>query len=99
MDTLGEIDAGRGAGSSDLAFVDADKANYPAYYEATLRLLRPGGKMLLDNMLFLGRVIDPSNQDAGVLAIRQLNEDIRHDQRVDQVMLPISDGLTLVRRR
>ena len=55
--------------------------------------------MLLDNMLFMRRVIDPSNQDAGVLAIRQLNEDIRGDGRVYQVMLPISDGVTLVRRR
>lgn len=55
--------------------------------------------MLLDNMLFMGRVIDPSNQDPGVVAIRQLNKDIRRDERVDQVMLPISDGVTLVRRR
>ncbi len=99
LDTLREIEAEGGAGSFDLAFVDADKASYPAYYEAALRLLRPGGIMLLDNMLFMGRVIDPSNQDPGVLAIRQLNEDIRRDERVDQVMLPISDGVTLVRRR
>ena len=59
-----------------------------------------GGMIVLpDNMLFMGRVIDSSNQDPGVLAIRQLNEDIRRDERVDEVMLPISDGVTLVRRR
>jgi predicted O-methyltransferase YrrM len=83
----------------DLVFIDADKPSYPDYYEAALRLLRPGGVAVLDNMLYLGRVIDPGNQDAGVLAIRELNERIRGDERVDRVMLPIGDGVTLVRRR
>ena len=83
----------------DLVFIDADKPSYPAYYEAALRLLRPGGVAVLDNMLHLGRVIDPDNLDAGVVAIRALNERIQNDERVDRVLLPIGDGVTLVRRR
>jgi len=83
----------------DLVFIDADKPNYPVYYEGALRLLRPGGVVVLDNMLQGGRVADPGHLDAGVVAIRELNHRIRGDERVDRVLLPIADGVTLVRRR
>jgi predicted O-methyltransferase YrrM len=80
-------------------FIDADKPAYPAYYEAALRLLRPGAVVVLDNMLQGGHVVDLDDLDPGVVAIRELNHRIRCDERVDRVMLPIVDGVTLVRRR
>lgn len=83
----------------DLVFIDADKASYLAYYEAALRLLPPGGVVVMNNMLYMGRVIDPEHRDPDVMAIRALNERIQGDDRVDCVMLPIGDGVTLVRRR
>jgi predicted O-methyltransferase YrrM len=98
-----EAEAETGAGDHfshfDLVFIDADKPNYPAYYEAALRLVRPGGVVVLDNMLQGGGVVDPGNLDPGVVAIRALNLRIRSDERVDRVLLPIADGVTLVRRR
>ena len=83
----------------DLAFIDADKGGYDAYYEACLRIVRPGGIILLDNTLEHGRVADPTASDANVVAIRALNAKIAADERVDHVILPIADGLTIVRRR
>ena len=83
----------------DLAFIDADKASYPTYYEAVLRTMRPGGVVLVDNVLWGGRVIDPAADDADTLAIRAFNDLVAADERVDTVMLPISDGLTLARKR
>ena len=83
----------------DLAFVDADKTSYDAYYEACLRLVRPGGLILLDNMLQGGRVADAADRSESVAAIRALNEKIASDERVEMVLLPLADGLTLARVR
>jgi predicted O-methyltransferase YrrM len=85
--------------SFDLAFIDADKPNYDAYYEGCLRVVRPGGLILIDNVLWSGDVADPSVDNGNVRAIRALNEKIAADERVDHVLLPLADGLTLARRR
>lgn len=92
-------DADWGEGSVDLAFIDADKANYVTYYEALLPLVRPGGLLVVDNTLFFGRVVDPEAQDADTVAIRKLNELLRDDERVDLSLLPFADGVTLARKR
>ena len=83
----------------DLAFIDADKTSYPDYYEAILGRLRPGGAILVDNVLWGGSVIDAAARDADSLAIRRFNDLVAADERVDCVMLPIADGLTLLRKR
>jgi len=85
--------------SYDLAFIDADKPGYDGYYEACLRLVRPGGLILLDNMLQGGRVADPAAEGESVTAIRALNEKLAADERVEIVLLPLADGLTLARVR
>jgi len=87
------------AGTFDFAFIDADKANYDAYYERALRLARSGALIGIDNTLWGGAVADPARQDADTVAIRALNEKIHGDARVDCVLLPIGDGLTLARKR
>ena len=83
----------------DMAFIDADKPNYDAYYEGCLRVVRAGGLILIDNTLWSGEVADPSVTDDNVEAIRALNEKIARDERVDHVLLPLADGLTMVRIR
>jgi predicted O-methyltransferase YrrM len=83
----------------DLAFIDADKPGYDAYYEGCLRVVRPGGLILIDNVLQAGRVADPAADDVSAVAIRALNAKIARDDRVDHVLLPVADGLTLARRR
>lgn len=83
----------------DLAFIDADKGNYPAYYEACLTLVRPGGIIAIDNVLWKGAVIDQSDQNENTLAIRKLNKKIHGDARVTMCMLPIADGLTLALKK
>ena len=83
----------------DLGFIDADKPGYPAYYEEILVRLRPGGVILVDNVLWMGRVADPEADDDQTRAIRAFNDAVADDDRVDRVMLPISDGLTLLRKR
>jgi caffeoyl-CoA O-methyltransferase len=83
----------------DLAFIDADKPSYPAYYEEVLRRLRPGGVILADNVLWMGTVADPTRDDPQTNAIRAFNAMVARDPRVECVMLPISDGLTLIRKR
>ena len=83
----------------DLAFVDADKTSYRAYYEELLPRLSPRGIIIFDNVLWGGSVADPTAQDESTQAIRALNDVIAKDSRVDAVMLPVADGLTLVRRR
>ena len=83
----------------DLGFIDADKPSYPDYYEEILRRLRPGGLLLVDNVLWFGRVADPAADDEQTRAIRAFNDLVAADERVDRVMLPVSDGLTLVRKR
>jgi len=82
----------------DFAFVDADKVAYPVYYEELVTRLRPGGLIVLDNVLRSGRVVDPTAQDEADLAIRKVNDTIALDPRVDCVMLPVRDGITLARR-
>jgi predicted O-methyltransferase YrrM len=85
--------------SFDLAFIDADKPNYDAYYEGCLRVVRPGGLILIDNVLWSGEVADPSATGESVDAIRALNAKVAADERVDHVLLPLADGLTMARRR
>ncbi len=81
-------------GPFDFAFIDADKENYPSYYELCLERLRPGGAIAVDNVLWSGRVLDP--QDKETRAIATLNERVRKDDRVDHVLLTIRDGVMLV---
>ncbi len=83
----------------DFAFIDADKLSYDAYYERALRLVRPGGMIAVDNVLWGGSVADPSDQDEDTQAIRALNDKIHRDPRVDMSLLPIGDGLTLALKR
>jgi len=83
----------------DLAFIDADKPNYPNYYEEVLARLRPNGAILVDNVLWMGEVVNPEAKDEGTLAIRAFNDMVAADERVDCAMLAISDGLTVVRKR
>lgn len=83
----------------DLVFIDADKENYTAYYEHSLRLVRPGGLVMIDNVFWGGSVINPSNQGRDTRAVRELNERIFHDDDVAVSMLPIGDGLTLAMRK
>ena len=85
--------------SFDLAFIDADKGHYAAYYERSLRLLRPGGLLLIDNVLWGGKVADLSVEDDDTQAIRALNRIIHTDERVTEVLLPVGDGLTLAQKR
>ncbi len=82
----------------DFAFIDADKGNYLHYYELCLQLIRPGGVIAIDNVLWSGDVADESKNDADTCAIRHLNARLARDERVDVSMLPIGDGLTLARR-
>jgi caffeoyl-CoA O-methyltransferase len=82
----------------DMGFIDADKPSYPAYYEEILVRLRAGGLILVDNVLWFGRVVDPAADDPQTLAIRAFNDQVAADPRVDCVMLPVSDGLTLLRK-
>ena len=95
METLGELPAA----GFDLIYIDADKKSYDAYYEAALRLVRPGGVLALDNMLWHGAVADPADDSRQARSLRALNIKIHADQRVSPVLLPIGDGLTLARLR
>src|SRR5439155_18698517 len=83
----------------DLAFIDADKTGYRAYYEELLPRLRPNGVIVFDNVLWMGRVADPTENDESTRAIRELNDFLVEDERVDTVMLPVADGITLARKR
>jgi caffeoyl-CoA O-methyltransferase len=83
----------------DFAFIDADKTGYPVYYQELVARLRPGGLIVLDNVLRSGRVIDPDCQGEDDIAIRAVNDTIVADDRVDSVMLPVRDGVTIARRR
>jgi caffeoyl-CoA O-methyltransferase len=83
----------------DLSFIDADKSGYRTYYDELLPRTRPGGLILVDNVLWSGRVIDDANTSADTEAIRAFNDHVVADDRVETVMLPVADGLTLLRRR
>jgi predicted O-methyltransferase YrrM len=98
-DTLAALIAEGEAGRFDFAFIDADKTNYDSYYEACLRLLRPGGLIVLENMLWGGAVADASARDASTRALRALNLKIRDDERVDACLLTVADGAMLARKR
>lgn len=110
-ETLADLIAGRatdeagqplpGPGAYDLAFIDADKARYNDYYEACLQLLRPGGVVMIDNVLWHGRIARPphEDEDADTKAIRAINEHVFSDGRVQASMLPIGDGLTVAMKR
>ncbi|MGB9376160.1 MAG: class I SAM-dependent methyltransferase [Mycobacteriales bacterium] len=99
LDTLDAL-LGEGVGGSyDFAFVDADKSNYGGYYDRLLRLLRPGGVVLFDNVLWSGRIIDAEADDEDTRALRELNDRLADDDRVTISMIPIADGLTLARKR
>ncbi len=87
------------AGSFDFAFIDADKGGYRDYYESCLGLLRPGGLIAVDNVLWGGSVADPSDTEADTAAIRDFNQFVHGDQRVDLSLVPIGDGLTLARKK
>jgi caffeoyl-CoA O-methyltransferase len=99
LGTLDALLADGGAGTYDFAFIDADKENYVAYYERVYALLRAGGLAAIDNTLWSGKVADPGERDAETSALRHLNQQLLHDTRIDLSLLPIADGLTLVRKR
>jgi predicted O-methyltransferase YrrM len=96
LDTLRRLPSGE---PFDFAFIDADKAEYPDYYEEVLRLLRPGGLAMLDNVLRGGEVLEREPQDDRGRGTREVNERIATDERVDVAMLGVADGITLVRKR
>jgi caffeoyl-CoA O-methyltransferase len=83
----------------DFVFIDADKTNYSNYYERALKLVRTGGLIAIDNVLWGGDVADPAENDEDTVAIRALNEKVRTDERVTLAMIPLGDGLTLARKR
>ncbi len=107
LSTLGSLIVSGEAGSFDFVFIDADKRSYDLYYEKALELLRPGGIIAIDNVFLFGSVVDKHVPDAELHArinaadievMRNLNAKISADERVDQTMLPLADGLTLVRK-
>jgi predicted O-methyltransferase YrrM len=87
------------ANQYDFAFIDADKPAYGIYYELLLKLLRPGGLIVVDNTLWSGKVADPGVRDADTVALREFNDRVHRDERVDVSLLPIGDGVTLARKR
>jgi len=99
LETLDGLLAEGRAGAFDFAFIDADKSNYSNYYERCMKLVRPGGLIAIDNVLWHGDVINPAKQDEDTLEIRAFNERVSRDDRVWVSMLPISDGLTLAMKK
>ncbi|MCF7796393.1 MAG: class I SAM-dependent methyltransferase [Lentisphaeria bacterium] len=100
LETLDQMIADKNqAGTFDFAFIDAEKTEYPEYYERVLTLLRPGGLIAIDNVLRGGRVADPGEDDTGTQVMRQFNEDLKNDSRIELSLVPIADGLTLAMKR
>lgn len=99
QETLQALIDGGESGRFDFAFIDADKEGYPGYFEACLKLLRPGGVIAVDNTLWSGQVADPAIQDADTSALRAFNTARHADPRLDLCLLPVADGLTLLRKR
>ncbi len=99
LETLAALSQEGASARFDMAFIDADKENYQAYYEHLLELVRPGGLIAVDNTLWSGRVADPGEQDAETVAIREFNQQLAQDNRVFSCLVPISDGVTLIRKR
>lgn len=98
QDTLALLIANGEINSFDFAFIDADKSNYDAYYEQTLQLVRPGGLIAIDNVLWSGRVADSNIQDNRTNKIRAFNQKLHQDKRINLSLVPIADGLTLARK-
>ncbi|AMO56610.1 SAM-dependent methyltransferase [Endozoicomonas montiporae] len=98
-ETLSHLIEQQQSGTFDMAFIDADKTGYDHYYEQCLQLIRPGGLILIDNVLWSGRVADDTCTDEDTAAIKVLNRKIHNDDRVDMMILPISDGLTIAIKR
>ena len=98
-ETLDALVAGGGACTFDFAFIDADKPGYDTYYERALALVRPGGLICIDNVLWSGAVADAGVNDENTQALRALNRKIHRDRRVDISLLPIGDGLTIARKK
>ncbi|MBN3952055.1 MAG: class I SAM-dependent methyltransferase [Nostoc sp. NMS7] len=99
LETLDQLLATGQAETFDFAFIDADKENYDGYYERLLQLIRPGGLIAIDNVLWSGKVADPQYQDESTQVLRALNEKLHHDERVTLSLVPIADGLTLAIKR
>ena len=97
--TLEALLGDRQEGTFDFVFIDADKENYDGYYERALRLLRPGGLIVIDNVLWGGWVADLRRRDPDTQALRALNEKLHADKRIDLSLLPLADGITLARKR
>ncbi len=99
LETLDRLLADGQAETFDFAFIDADKVNYEGYYERSLQLVRPGGLIAIDNVLWGGKVAYSQFQNSSTLAIRALNQKLHHDQRITLSLVPIADGLTLALKR
>jgi predicted O-methyltransferase YrrM len=99
VQTLDALLADGAAGTVDFAFIDADKENYPLYFERCLQLLRPGGLMAIDNVLLTGNVARPDVSDSEIDSMRALNSALRDDERVELSLLPVFDGITLAYKR
>ncbi len=99
LDIQDALLADQQAGTFDFIFIDADKQNYPGYYERALKLARPGGLIAIDNVLWRGQVIDPDNTKSTTETIRDFNRSLLADDRVSITMIEIDDGLTLARKR
>lgn len=99
LETLASLEQQGQGMSFDLIFIDADKANYPAYLEFALRLLRTGGLVVFDNTLWSGRVLEVAPASEDTRAIQALNRTLKDDPRIDLSLLPLGDGLTLCRKR
>ena len=99
LETLDKLITIEGESTYDFALIDADKENYEQYYERLLILVRPGGLITIDNVLWSGKVADPQNQEGTTVAIRSLNEKILRDNRVTLTMLPVGDGMTVVMKK
>ena len=98
-DTLDARIAAGESGRYDFAFIDADKTGYLAYYERLMKLVRPGGLIVVDNTLWGGEIANPGNRDTDTVALREFNDVLHKDPRIELALLPVGDGLTLARRR
>ncbi len=99
LETLDALIADGESGAFDFAFIDADKVNYLGYFQHALDLIRPGGLILVDNVLWSGAVVDPARDDEDTEAIRDFNRSLADDPRISLSLVPIGDGLTLARKR
>ena len=98
VETLDNLIREGRSGEFDIAFIDADKTSYDLYYERCLELLRPGGLVLVDNVLWSGKVADETDRSEDTVALRAFNAKLRDDSRVELCMLPVGDGLTIARK-